>query len=74
MSGRILKAIFRRHLGIEINEVAGSTTSGLDPEEFWRAWERGPMVDTDLVGPDWNFREWTTRSVDEPRRRHLRDP
>ncbi len=74
MSGHILPVIFSWHLGIEINEVARSAKGGLDPEEFWHAWERGAMVDIDLFGPAWNFWEWTAHSVDELRRRHLRDP
>ena len=76
MSDHILPVICGWHLEIEISEVARSTTGGLDSEEFWRAWERerGAMVDIDLFGPDWNFWEWTTHSVDELRRRLLRDP
>jgi hypothetical protein len=46
---------------------------GLDPKEFRHARERGATVDVDLTGPDWNFRQWMTHSVDELRRRRLCD-
>lgn len=55
MSGHVLPAILSWHLGIPLNDVAGSATGALDPQEFWHAWARGEDMKTDLFGPDWNF-------------------
>jgi hypothetical protein len=37
MEGHILPVIFSWHLGIEINQFAGSARGTLDPEQFWIA-------------------------------------
>jgi hypothetical protein len=55
MEGHILPVIFSWHLGIKINDVAGSATGALDPREFWHAWARGAAVTEDLFAPDWDF-------------------
>jgi hypothetical protein len=55
MEGHILPVIFSWHLGIKINDVAGSATGALDPREFWHAWARGAAVSEDLFAPGWDF-------------------
>lgn len=58
MEGHILPVIYSWHLGVEINEVAGSFTGALDPEKFFVAWDRGEAVTGDFFAPDWDF--WAT--------------
>jgi hypothetical protein len=55
MEGHILPVIFSWHLGIKINDVAGSALGALDPAEFWHAWARGAAMRQDLFAPDWDF-------------------
>jgi hypothetical protein len=55
MEGHILPVIFSWHLGIKINDVAGSAVGALDPREFWHAWARGAAVTEDLFAPGWDF-------------------
>src|SRR2546427_5842617 len=44
----LFRSIFSWHLGIKINDVAGSAVGALDPREFWHAWARGAAVTEDL--------------------------
>jgi hypothetical protein len=55
MSGHVLPVILSWHLGIPLNDVAGSAHGALDPEEFWHAWARGEDTVADLFAPEWNF-------------------
>jgi ubiquinone biosynthesis protein Coq4 len=55
MSGHVLPVILSWHLGIPLNDVAGSARGALDPQEFWHAWARGEDTTADLFAPDWNF-------------------
>ena len=55
MEGHILPVIFSWHLGIKINDVAGSAVGALDPREFWLAWARGAAITEDLFAPGWDF-------------------
>lgn len=55
MSGHVLPVILSWHLGIPLNEVAGSAKGALDPQEFWHAWARGERVAIDLFDSRWNF-------------------
>jgi len=55
MEGHILPVIFSWHLGIKLNDVAKSATGAFDPVQFWRAWERGLEVKTDVFAPGWDF-------------------
>jgi hypothetical protein len=55
MEGHILPVIFSWHLGIKINDVAGSAVGALDAREFWQAWARGAAVTEDLFAPGWDF-------------------
>jgi hypothetical protein len=58
MEGHILPVIYSWHLGVKINDVAGSFKGALDPEKFFVAWDRGASVTGDFFAPDWDF--WTT--------------
>ncbi|SKA13285.1 Ubiquinone biosynthesis protein Coq4 [Enhydrobacter aerosaccus] len=64
MAGHILPVIFSWHLDIKINAVAGSTSGGLDPNEFWHAWARGREVKADLFSPDWQVWDWVERDLE----------
>lgn len=55
MSGHVLPVILSWHLGIPLNDVAGSAHGAFDPQEFWHAWARGEDTLEDLFAPDWNF-------------------
>jgi hypothetical protein len=57
MAGHVLPVILSWHLGIALNDVAGSARGALDPKEFWRAWARGEAIKVDLFGPSFDF--WT---------------
>lgn len=74
MSGHILPVIFNGHLGVKFNEVARSTTGGLDPEGFWNAWARGAATTVDLFGPDWNLWDWVEHDLDDLRGRFGIEP
>ena len=69
MSGHVLPVIFSWHLGIPLNELAGSAKGALDPQEFWHAWARGERMKVDLFGPDWDFWAATAQPVDTVRAR-----
>lgn len=69
MSGHILPVIFNGHLGVKFNDVARSTTGGLDPDEFWHAWARGREMTVDLFAPDWSVWDWVDKDLEEVRRR-----
>lgn len=68
MGGHILPVIFSWHLGIQLNPLAVARHGRLDPEKFWRAWERGRSSRTDVFGRDFDF--W---SIVETPLQELRD-
>jgi hypothetical protein len=74
MAGHVLPVIFSWHLGIKINDVAGSATGALDPEKFWLAWARGSEIAIDVFDPTWDFWAATKGSLDELRRRYRLSP
>jgi len=75
MEGHVLPVIFSWHLGIEINQLAGSFTGALDPEQFWAAWVRGSRMTVDLFSPEWDFWNHVEESIDHLRQRyHLPQP
>lgn len=55
IAGHVLPVILSWHVGIEFNDVAGSTTGALDPEKLWVAWRRGADTTLDTFGRDWDF-------------------
>lgn len=69
MSGHVLPLIFSWHLGIPLNELAGSAKGALDPQEFWHALARGERMKVDLFGPAWDFWAATAQPVDTVRAR-----
>jgi hypothetical protein len=68
MAGHILPVIFNGHLGVRFNDVATPATGGLDPDEFWHAWERGREMTADLFAPGWNVWDWVERDLEQLRR------
>jgi len=64
MAGHILPVIFSWHLDIKINDVAKSTSGGLDPDEFWHAWARGRDIKTDIFDPAWQVWDWAERDLE----------
>ena len=61
MAAEVLPVLFSWHLGIKLNEIAGSYTGAYDPRKFWTAWERGSAIEVDLVASDWDF--WAATEV-----------
>lgn len=55
MSGHVLPVMLSWHLGIPLNDVAGSATGAFEPEEFFYAWARGEDTTADLFAPEWDF-------------------
>jgi hypothetical protein len=74
MAGHVLPVIFSWHLGIKINDVAGSATGALDPERFWLAWSRGSAIAVDVFDPAWDFWAATRERLDDLRRRYRVSP
>jgi tellurite resistance protein len=64
MAGHVLPVILSWHLGIALNDVAGSAKGALDPQEFWHAWARGEAVKVDLFDPSWDFWAATRQPID----------
>lgn len=67
MSGHVLPMIMNWHLGIPLNDAAGSARGALDPQEFWLAWARGEDTTADLLAPDWNFWSAAIQPIDAVR-------
>ena len=62
--------IFSRHLGIELNPVAGTGRGALHPGKFSVAWERGTETMGDPFGASWellSMRRPTTGPTDSSR-------
>lgn len=74
MEGHVLPVLFSWHLGIEINEFAGSAVGALDPAGFWEAWSRGMAMQRDLFAPDWDFWAVVEEPVESLRRRYRVPP
>jgi hypothetical protein len=62
VSAHVLPVIMVFHLGIPMNDFAGSSTGALDPRKFWVAWSRGDQITGDTLSHDWDF--WA--HVDQP--------
>jgi hypothetical protein len=62
VSAHVLPVIMVFHLGVPMNEFAGSSTGALDPRKFWVAWSRGDRLSGDTLSRDWDF--WA--HVEEP--------
>jgi hypothetical protein len=62
VSAHVLPVIMVFHLGVPMNDFAGSSTGALDPRKFWVAWTRGDQIVGDTLSHDWDF--WG--HVDEP--------
>jgi ubiquinone biosynthesis protein Coq4 len=69
VAGHILLVIFIFHLGVALNDVANTTTGGLDPDEFWHAWARGQEMTVDIFDPEWNVWDWVEKDLEEVRQR-----
>jgi hypothetical protein len=67
VAGHILLVIFI-HLGAVLNDVANTTTGGLDPDEFWHAWARGPEITVDIFAPQWNVWQWVEHDLEQLKR------
>lgn len=67
MSGHVLPVILSWHLGIPLNDVAGSATGAFEPEEFFYAWARGEDTTADLFAPEWDFWSAAIQPIDAVR-------
>lgn len=61
MSAEVLPVLFSWHLGIALNEIAGSYTGAFEPRRFWTAWDRGAAATVDIVDETWDF--WAATDV-----------
>jgi hypothetical protein len=68
LAAEVLPVLFSWHLGIKLNEIAGSTTGAYEPERFWTAWERGGATTTDVVDAGWDFWGAVGEDLEELRR------
>ena len=68
LAAEVLPVLFSWHLGIELIELAGSTTGSYEPERFWTAWERGGGTTVDVVDAGWDFWAATGEDLEELRR------
>jgi hypothetical protein len=67
MAAEVLPVLYSWHLGIKLNEVAGSHHGAYDPRRFWTAWERGGATTVDIVADDWDFWAATEVSLEDLR-------
>jgi hypothetical protein len=74
MSAEVLPVLFSWHLGIALNEIAGSQRGAFEPHKFWTAWDRGAATTVDMLDPAWDFWTATQRPLDELRRAHNLPP
>lgn len=51
----ILPVIFSFHLGLRLNDLAGTFHGALAPEKFWHAWERGAAMTVNCFAATWDF-------------------
>ena len=70
MSAEVLPVLFSWHLGIALNEIAGSQHGAFEPRKFWTAWDRGAATTVDLLEPQWDFWTEAQQPLDELRRAH----
>ncbi len=62
MAAEVLPVLFSWHLGIKLNEIAGSFTGAFEPRKFWTAWDRGAATHVDVVDESWDF--WAATAVE----------
>jgi hypothetical protein len=70
MSAEVLPVLFSWHLGIALNEIAGSRRGAFEPRKFWTAWDRGAATRVDVLDPGWDFWAATEWPLEELRREH----
>ena len=70
MSAEVLPVLFSWHLGIALNEIAGSRHGAFEPRKFWTAWDRGAATSIDVLDPGWDFWAATQWPLEELRREH----
>ncbi len=70
MSAEVLPVLFSWHLGIALNEIAGSRRGAFEPRKFWTAWDRGAATSIDVLDPGWDFWAATQWPLQELRREH----
>ncbi len=70
MAAEVLPVLFSWHLGIPLNEIAGSQRGAFEPRKFWTAWDRGAATTVDMLDPAWDFWTAVQSPLDELRRAH----
>jgi hypothetical protein len=70
MSAEVLPVLFSWHLGIALNEIAGSWRGAFEPRKFWTAWDRGAATSVDVLDPRWDFWAATEWPLEDLRREH----
>lgn len=61
MAAEVLPVLYSWHLGIRLNDVAGSYKGAYEPRHFWTAWDRGAATTVDVVDDGWDF--WAATEV-----------
>ena len=74
MAAEVLPVLFSWHLGIPLNEIAGSRRGAFEPRKFWTAWDRGAATTVDMLSPEWDFWTAVQSPLDELRRAHSLPP
>jgi hypothetical protein len=67
VSAHVLPVIMVFHLGIPMNDFAGSSTGALDPRKFWVAWSRGDQLAGDTLARGWDFWQYVDQPLDAVR-------
>ena len=67
VGAHVLPVIMVFHLGVPMNDFAGSSTGALDPRKFWVAWSRGDQTAGDTLSHDWDFWQHVDRPLDDVR-------
>jgi hypothetical protein len=68
MAAEVLPVLYSWHLGIKLNDAAGSHKGAYEARRFWTAWDRGEATTVDLVDGDWDFWSATERELESLRR------
>jgi hypothetical protein len=67
IGAHVLPVIMVFHLGVPMNDFAGSSTGALDPRKFWVAWSRGDQVSGDTLSHGWDFWQYADQPLDAVR-------
>ncbi len=70
MAAEVLPVLYSWHVGIRLNDAAGSFHGAYAPRPFWTAWDRGAATTVDVVDVDWDFWGVTEQGLESVRREY----